>query len=97
MTKLAIAAVVVVMAACLGGSAAWAADSHQADAFMNPPPKETVYATNHHLGFSWRASLIRWLGGATIVDEYDLHASKREQWWGRDVPLLPAEALGVTR
>jgi len=95
MTKLALAALVAV--SWIGGGIALAADSRLVDTFMNPPPKETVYATNHHLEFSWRASLIDWLGGAAIVDEQDLRASQREKWWGGDVPLLPADALRVDR
>jgi hypothetical protein len=94
MTKRVLAAVAAI--SCLGGVAV-AADSRHGDSFMNPPPKETVYATNHHLGFSWRASLIYWLGGATITDEGDLRASQREKWWGRDIPLLPADALRTDR
>jgi hypothetical protein len=95
MTKLALAAVTVV--SCLGGGLASAADSRFDNAFMNPPPKETVYATNHHLGFSWRAAMIYWLGGAAIVDEGDLRASQREKWWGQDIPILPADVLRTDR
>jgi hypothetical protein len=60
---------------------------------MNPPPEESVYATEHHMGYSMRASVIDWLGGATITDENDLRASERQKWWGDDVPVLPAEAF----
>ena len=65
------------------------------DQFMKPPPKETVYATDHHMGFSIRSSLIEWLGGVPIVDEYDLRASEREKWWGGSVPLVPADVIKV--
>jgi len=78
----------------LSSPAAWAerTTEHQ-DRFMNTPVKETVYATDHHMGFSLRSTIIRWLGGVTIVDERDLRASEQEKWWGQAVPLLPADAM----
>jgi hypothetical protein len=57
---------------------------------MKTPPEETIYATEHHLGFSVRSTIIRWLGGVPITDEHDLRASARERWWGDEVPILPA-------
>ncbi len=95
MTKLVLAAALAVLS--LGGGLAWAEVSEQQDLRMNPPPKETVYATNHHMEFSFRSTMIHWLGGVAIVDENDLHASRREKWWGDDVPLLPADVIRVDR
>ncbi len=65
----------------------------QGERFMSEPPKETVYATEHHMGFSMRASIIEWLGGVPIVDDHDLRAAERERWWGKGVPLLPPDAV----
>jgi hypothetical protein len=61
--------------------------------FLQGDPSKTVYATNHHMGFSLRSSVIHWLGGVPIVDERDLRSSEREKWWGAQVPLLSEEAL----
>jgi len=78
----------------VGAGAGWAEMSeYSGDRFMRDAPKETVYATDHHMGFSLRSTIIRWLGGVTIVDERDLRASEQEKWWGQAVPLLPADAM----
>lgn len=78
----------------LSTGAAWAEGraEHQ-DPFMKYPPKETVYATDHHMGFSLRSAIINWLGGVPIVDERDLRASEQDRWWGDPVPLLPADLI----
>ena len=86
-------AVTVAMGLLLGAGSAWAEPSGLDDSFMKDPPRETVYSTDHHMGFSVRSTLITWLGGVTIVDENDLRASERERWWGDDVPLLPADVV----
>lgn len=65
--------------------------------FMKGPPKETVYATTHHMGFSMRVTVIGWLGGVAIVDERDLRSSEKEKWWGETVPLLPPDLLKASR
>ncbi len=85
-------AVTAVVALLVGSGSAWAEVSEQQDRFMQNM-KETVYATNHHMGFSMRSSIIRWLGGVTIVDEADLRASEQDKWWGSDVPLISADAI----
>lgn len=77
----------------MGGMASAERRAEHRDPFMRNPPKETVYATEHHMGFSIRSAIIRWLGGLPIVDEYDLRASEREKWWGEGVPLLPADVI----
>ena len=95
-----------VLAFVFGAGTAWAEpsgredrfmeDRFMKDRFMKDAPKETVYATDDHMGFSVRSSLIDWLGGVTVVDQNDLRAAEREQWWGASVPLLPAELVRGT-
>lgn len=77
----------------LGAGVAWGEPSGQPDPFMKDAPTETVYATDDHMGFSVRSTLIDWLGGVTIVDENDLRSAERDRWWGADVPLLPADVV----
>ncbi len=72
----------------LGAATARAEVSGQEDRFMKGL-RETVYATDQHLVFSVRTSLIHWLGGAVIADEADLAAARREGWWGTAVPVVP--------
>ncbi len=91
-----ILATAAALAFVLGTGTAWAEPSEQHDRFMKDAPKETVYATDDHMGFSVRSSLIDWLGGVTVVDQNDLRAAEREQWWGASVPLLPAELVRGT-
>jgi hypothetical protein len=73
----------------LGSAPAWAGPGDYGDPFMKDL-NETVYATNHHMAFSMRSSVIRWLGGLPIVDDRDVRAAERERWWGPAVPNLPA-------
>ena len=90
-------AVAITMAVALCGcGTAWAdgPNCHE-DPFMKGPVKATAYASEHHMGFSWRSSIITWLGGVTIVDERDSTSADREKWWGDTVPLLSAEAIKV--
>jgi hypothetical protein len=94
MTKLVLVAAVVtvvVTGSMLAGPTVAAAGPGHVDSFMNPPPSESAYATAGHLGYSWRATLIYWLGGATITDQRELRRSEREKWWGDSVPLIPAD------
>ena len=74
---------------------AWAEPSDQPDTFMREPAKETVYATDDHMAFSVRSSLIFWLGGVTVVEEHAMRLSEREGWWGDDVPLIEADVVGA--
>jgi hypothetical protein len=76
-----------------GGVAQAEVSGGDSDRFMKDPPKETVYATDRHMTFSVRTSLIHWLGGVTVVKENDLRASERDRWWGSEVPLIPAESV----
>ncbi len=61
------------------------------DPFMNTPVEQTVYATDRHMAFSIRNSLIRWLGGVSVARERDIRAAQREAWWGEPVPQVPPE------
>lgn len=71
------------------------------DLFMKRPPeegpKETVYATTHHMGFSMRVAVIGWLGGVAVADERDLRSSAKEKWWGETVPLMRPEVVKASR
>jgi hypothetical protein len=88
--------VVVAVAAGIflaGGVARAEVSGSDSDRFMKDPPKETVYATDQHMSFSVRTSLIHWLGGVTVVKEHDLRSAERDRWWGKDVPLIPSESV----
>lgn len=61
------------------------------EASPNGHHRSTVYATNQHMGFSIRASVIRWLGGVAVPRERDVRASQRDAWWGQPVPQAPPE------
>jgi len=75
----------------LGAGSAWAGPDEYGDRFMQGM-QQTVYVTNHHMTFSMRSSIIRWLGGLPIVDRQDVKAAEQERWWGSAVPSLPAES-----
>ncbi len=81
----------------LGGGVASAELYDRDDRFMSEPPKETVYATEHHMGFSMRVAVIEWLGGVAVVDAHDLTAARREKWWGEGVPLLPPDVVKLDK
>lgn len=71
----------------LGGSVAPAAA--QAQPPQQDASPETVYATERHLWFSLRVSLIRLLGGTPVVHPQDVERSQQERWWGEPVPTEP--------
>jgi hypothetical protein len=85
--------IVVAAGILLSGGVAAAEVSGVEDRFMKDPPKETVYATDQHMTFSVRTSLIHWLGGVTVVKEHDLRLAERDRWWGDTVPLIPSETV----
>ncbi len=67
--------------------------STPASAFMEDM-KHSVYASNQHLGFSWRATMIKWLGGVPVVEEKELRTARQEAWWGEPVPVrTPSSVL----
>lgn len=81
------------MGILLGVGAASAEISEPRNEIFMKDMKETVYATNQHMGFSMRASLIHWLGGVPVANERDVGAAQREKWWGEGVPLLPPDSV----
>ena len=52
-------------------------------------PHKTMYATDYHMWFSARVTLIRLLGGAPIVKPEEVQASREDKWWGEPVPYGP--------
>jgi hypothetical protein len=79
---------VAAVAILLGASAAWA---------ENPAPRssspytDTVYATDQHMAFSIRNTVLRWLGGVDVAKERDTRAAQKEGWWGDPVAQVPPE------
>jgi hypothetical protein len=74
----------------LGASVA----SAQSQAPRNPadsPYTDTVYTSDHHMGFSIRTNLVQWLGGVDVAKERDTKASEKEGWWGEPIPQVPPE------
>lgn len=83
---------VVAVTVFLGASAAWA----QAPASQSRQGSEytdTVYATDQHMAFSIRNTMLRWLGGVSLARERDMKASQKEGWWGEPVAQVPPELL----
>ena len=54
---------------------------------------ETLYATDQHMGFSIRTTLVRWLGGVDVARQQDAKASEKEGWWGDPTPQVSPEVL----
>jgi hypothetical protein len=83
---------VVTVLSLLSAGAAWA----QAPAVQprsDSPYTETLYATDHHMGFSIRITVLRWLGGVDVARERDTKAAEKEGWWGENVPQVSPESL----
>jgi hypothetical protein len=81
---------VVAVTIFLGASVA----SAQSQAPRNPPDSpytDTVYTSDHHMGFSIRTNLVQWLGGVDVANEKDAKASEKEGWWGDPIPQVPPE------
>ena len=81
---------VVAVTFFLGASAAWA----QAPASQSREESEytdTLYATDQHMGFSIRNTVLRWLGGIDVARERDAKAAEKEGWWGEPVAQVPPE------
>jgi len=81
---------VVAITIFLGAGAVWA---------QSPAPQrsndseytDTLYATDQHMGFSIRTTLVRWLGGVDVAREKDAKAAEKEGWWGEPVAQVPPE------
>lgn len=87
--------VVAVVPLVLAG-AAWA-QAPTAQPRSNSEYTETLYATDQHMGFSIRTTLVRWLGGVDVVKERDTKASEKEGWWGDSVLQVSPEAVRATQ
>ena len=88
-------AVVAVMS-LLGASAGWA----QAPASQTRSDSEytdTLYATDQHMGFSIRTTVLRWLGGVDVARERDTRAAEKEGWWGEEIPQVSPEVVRVSQ
>lgn len=60
-------------------------------AALEPTPHPTVCATDAHMWFSIRMSLVRWLGGTPVVTSRDLARAQAEGWWGEPVVVKQDE------
>jgi hypothetical protein len=72
---------VVAVTLLLGSSAAWA-QSSAPKSDPDSPYTDTVYATDQHMGYSIRTTIVQWLGGVNVSRERDNKASQKEGWWG---------------
>jgi hypothetical protein len=81
---------VVAVTFILGAGAAWA-QSPTSTFHSDSEYTDTLYATDQHMGFSIRTTLVRWLGGVDVAKERDTRAAKKEGWWGEPVPQVPPE------
>jgi hypothetical protein len=52
--------------------------------------RSTQYASGDHLWFSWRSSMVRWLGGQPVPTMKEETVSAREGWWGETVNTPPS-------
>ena len=60
-------------------------------------PPQTLYATEYHMWFSIRTTLIDRLGGVPIVDPEEIRAAHKEQWWGDPVSTSPTASRAEKR
>jgi hypothetical protein len=52
--------------------------------------RPTQYASGDHLWFSWRSSMVRWLGGQPVPTMKEERTASREGWWGETVNTPPS-------
>jgi hypothetical protein len=57
--------------------------------------RPTQYASGDHLWFSWRSSMVRWLGGQPVPTAKEQRAAAREGWWGETVNTPPTALAHV--
>jgi hypothetical protein len=81
---------VMVVALLVGSSAAWA-QSSAPKSDPDSPYTDTVYATDQHMGYSIRTTLVQWLGGVNVTREKDTKASEKDGWWGETIPEVTPE------
>ena len=80
----------VAITVLLGASGGWAQSPAPKNS-SDSPYTDTVYATDQHMGFSIRTTIVQWLGGVDIAREKDSKASTKEGWWGEPVPQVSPE------
>jgi hypothetical protein len=76
----------------LGAGAAWA-QSPPSSSRSDSEYTDTLYATDQHMAFSIRTTLVRWLGGVDVAKERDTKAAQKEGWWGEPVPRVAPEMV----
>ena len=52
--------------------------------------RPTQYASGDHLWFSWRSSMVRWLGGQPVPTTKEARTASAEGWWGEPVNTPPS-------
>ena len=87
---------VVMVTFLLGASAAWA-QAPDSQARRDSDYTDTLYATDQHMGFSIRNTVLRWLGGVDVARERDAKAAEKEGWWGEPVAQVPPELAQAPR
>jgi hypothetical protein len=80
----------VVVTLALGASAAWA-QAPTSQTRQDSEYTDTLYATDQHMGFSIRTTIVKWLGGVDVAREKDAKAANKEGWWGEPVAQVPPE------
>lgn len=88
-------AVVAVMS-LLGASAGWA-QAPTSQARSDSEYTDTLYATDQHMGFSIRTTVLGWLGGVDVARERDSRAAEKEGWWGEEIPQVSPEVVRVSQ
>lgn len=58
--------------------------------------RSTQYASGDHLWFSWRSSMVRWLGGHPVPTMKEQRTAAQEGWWGEPVNTPPGALAYVT-
>ena len=81
---------VVAVTFLLGTTAAWA-QTPTSQARGDSEYTDTLYATDQHMGFSIRNTVLRWLGGVDVARERDSRAAEQEGWWGEPVAQVSPE------
>jgi hypothetical protein len=83
---------VIAIMTLVGAGAAWA-QSPASPPRSDSEYTETLYATDQHMAFSIRTTIVRWLGGVDIARERDSRAAEKEGWWGDPVPQVSREMV----
>jgi hypothetical protein len=78
----------------LGVGAAWAqTQAPDSQSRQESEYTDTLYATDQHMGFSIRNTMLRLLGGVSLAREPESKAAERDGWWGEPVPQVPPELV----